>query len=112
MPKPLSEHDEEPQKKIQDNDWQPLGRIVEQEAKRMLSEANVVPDPKLVAEGWKRRFIGDARQTKEATELYQQLGFEVHAEPVSAEEMGGDCDDCRVLILLEFKTIYTRPKRA
>ena len=108
----MSEHDDDSGTKSRGSDAKPLGRIVEQEARRVLSEASLEPDPKLVAEGWERRFIGDARQTKEATELYQQLGFEVHAEPVSAEEMGGECDDCRVLILLEFKTLYTRPKRA
>ena len=112
MPKQLTEHDEDSGNKSRSNDVQSLGRVVEQEARRVLSAASLVADPKLVAEGWERRFIGDARQTKEATELYQQLGYEVHAEPVSAEEMGGECDDCRVLILLEFKTIYTRPKRA
>lgn len=108
----MSEHDEGSGAKSRGDDVEPLGRIVEQEARRVLSEASLEPDPKLVADGWERRFIGDARQTKEATELYEELGFEVHAEPVRAEEMGGECDDCRVLILLEFKTIYTRPKRA
>ena len=87
-----------------------LGLIVEQEARRFFSEAQLKPDPELVAQGWQPRFIGDARQTKEATELYQELGFEVRAEPVPADEMGDDCSDCQVLILLQFKTIYTRKK--
>lgn len=90
---------------------QTLGIIVEQEAKRFFSEAQLKPDPALVAEGWQPRFIADARQTKEATELYEQLGFEVRAEPVPAEQMGDECSDCQVLLLLQFKTIYTRKKR-
>ncbi|MFQ5614107.1 MAG: hypothetical protein ACE5H9_18455 [Anaerolineae bacterium] len=89
----------------------PLSLVVEQEARRVLSEAQLEPDPALVAEGWERRFIGDARQVKEAMELYAELGYEVRAEPVQAEEMGEDCDDCQLLILLQFKTIYTRKKR-
>jgi hypothetical protein len=89
----------------------PLGLIVEQEARRALSEAQLEPDPTLVAEGWERRFIADARQTREAIELYTQLGYEVRAEPVRLEEMGDDCEDCQILVLLQFKTIYTRKKR-
>jgi len=87
-----------------------LGLIVEQEARRFFSEAQLKPDPALVAEGWQPRFIADARQTKEATELYEELGFDVRAEPVPVEDMGEDCSDCQVLILLQFKTIYTRKK--
>ena len=87
-----------------------LSLIVEQEARRFFSEAQLKPDPVLVAEGWQPRFIADARQTKEATELYQELGFEVRAEPVPVKDMGDDCSDCQVLILLQFKTIYTRKK--
>ncbi len=87
-----------------------LSLVVEQEARRFFSEAQIKPDPALVAEGWQPRFIGDGRQVKEATELYEELGFEVRAEPVPAEQMGDDCTDCQVLILLQFKTIYTRKK--
>jgi hypothetical protein len=97
--------------KPQQNDVESLGLIVEQEAKRSFSEAQLKPDPALVAEGWQPRFIGDARQTKEAMELYAELGFEVRAEPVPAEQMGDECSDCQVLMLLQFKTIYTRKIR-
>jgi hypothetical protein len=87
-----------------------LSSLVEQEARRVLAEAQLQPNPALVAAGWERRFIADARQAKEALELYSQLGFEVLAEPVQASEMGEDCEDCQVLVLLQFKTIYTRKK--
>jgi len=87
-----------------------LGLIVEQEARRFFSEAQLKPDPALVAEGWQPRFIADARQTREATELYTQLGFEVRTEPVPAEELGDECSDCQALVLFQFKTIYTRKK--
>ncbi len=95
-----------------DNPQQPnaqkLGAIVQQEAHRMLSEAQLAPNPQLIAAGWERRFIGDARQIKEATELYEQLGFEVLTEPVEADEFDDDCGDCQLLAMLKFQTIYTR----
>lgn len=88
-----------------------LSRIVEQEARRFFGEAQIKPDPSLVAAGWNPRFIADARQAREAMELYRQLGFEVRAEPVPVEQLGDQCSDCQVLILLQFKAIYTRKKR-
>ena len=89
----------------------PLGAMVEGEAKRAFSEAQLAPDPQRLADGWERRFITDARRAEEATELYEQLGFEVAADPIRPEELGDECDDCQ-LALLQFKTIYTRPRRA
>ena len=89
-----------------------LGPIVEQEAKRILSEAQLQPDPARLADGWERRFIADGRRAEEMMELYRQLGFEVVADPVRPEQMSDDCEDCKLLMLLEFKTIYTRKPRA
>ncbi len=89
-----------------------LGSIVEQEARRALSEAQLAPDPKRLADGWERRFIADGQRAREMMELYRQLGFEVCADPVTPEQVGDDCADCRLLMLLEFKTIYTRKHRA
>ncbi len=40
--------------------------------------------------------------------LYRELGFEVCADPVTPEQVGDDCADCRLLMVLAFKTIYTR----
>ncbi|HSM09320.1 MAG TPA: hypothetical protein VLA33_09920 [Gemmatimonadota bacterium] len=85
-----------------------LGAIVEGEARRMLSEAHLHPDPARVADGWERRFVTDAKRAAEAVELYESLGFEVVADPVRPEEMGEQCDTCRLLVLLKFRTIYTR----
>ncbi|MBE0591396.1 MAG: hypothetical protein IH616_03215 [Gemmatimonadales bacterium] len=87
-----------------------LGPIVEQEARRILSEAQLAPDPQRVADGWERRFVADGRRAEEMIELYRELGFEVCADPVRPEQVGDDCADCRLLMLLEFKTIYTRKK--
>ena len=85
-----------------------LGSIVQQEARRVLSESGLAPDPTRLADGWERRFIADGQRAREMMELYRQLGFEVCADPVTPEQVGDDCADCRLLMLLEFQTIYTR----
>ena len=85
-----------------------LHHVVSAEARRVLSQAQLRPDPERVAAGWERRFITDARRAEELTALYRELGFEVAADPVRPEELGDDCEDCRLITLLQFKTIYTR----
>jgi hypothetical protein len=64
----------------------------------------------LVAEGWERRFVTDGRRAAEVVELYEELGYEVRAEPVRQEELENDCEDCQLIVLMQFKTIYTRKK--
>ena len=88
-----------------------LGMFVEREAKRVLSEQQLQADPELVSEGWERRFVADARRAEEAMELYEQLGFEVRAEPAQTEELPDDCVDCQLLLMFQFKTVYTRKQR-
>jgi hypothetical protein len=83
---------------------------LEHSADRVLSEAQLQPNPALVAQGWERRFIADEHRAKEAMELYSQLGFEVRAEAVSPEELDDDCQDCRAVIAYRFCTIYTRKR--
>lgn len=73
-----------------------------------LAELEPPPDPKLVAEGWERRFTVDGRRLKEFAALYASLGFEVHVVPLRPEEVDPDCGDCRLAALLQFSTIYTR----
>lgn len=85
-----------------------LRAIVEGEARRMLSEAHLHPDPARVADGWERRFVTDAVRAADAVALYESLGFEVVTDSVRPEEMGGRCDACRLLVLMQFRTIYTR----
>lgn len=85
-----------------------LGFVVQQEAHRILSEAQLQPDPELVAAGWERRFTADGRRAQEMVELYTQLGYEVHLEPVRADDFEDECEQCTLLALLAFVTIYTR----
>ena len=87
-----------------------LSALVGQEAHRVLSESQIAPDPKRLADGWERRFIADGFRADEMVALYEELGFEVAADPVLPEQLTDDCQDCRLLILLDFKTIYTRKR--
>ena len=85
-----------------------LTHLVAREADRTLSAEQLAPDPARVAEGWVRRFVADGRRADEALALYRSLGFEAVADPIRQEELRPGCDDCKVVTLLHFKTIYTR----
>jgi hypothetical protein len=85
-----------------------MGPVVEQEARRLLSEAQLEADPELLAAGWERRFVADGQRACEATELYEQLGYEVCTRSLGPDELGDECEDCKLIALLQFQTIYTR----
>lgn len=87
-----------------------LGRVIESEVRRVLSQDQFAPDPVLIAQGWERRFMTDARKAEEAMELYSSLGYEVCAKPVESEQVANECEDCQLLMRLQFQTIYTRRK--
>ena len=89
----------------------PLRLIVEGEARRVLSDAQIEADPARIADGWERRFIADGPRAEEMMRLYEELGYEVAADPIRVEQIGGDCEDCQLLIRLQFKLIYTRRAR-
>lgn len=85
-----------------------LSGVVSREARRVLSEAQLTPDPARLAAGWERRFITDATRLEEVVSLYEEAGFEVCADPIRREEFPDGCDDCQLLALMQFRTIYTR----
>lgn len=87
-----------------------LGLVVEQEARRTFTEAQLAADPARVAAGWERRFVTDASRAREAMDLYEELGYEVCADPVQAESLQDECRDCWLVTQLRFVTIYTRTK--
>lgn len=66
------------------------------------------PDPRLVAEGWERRFMADSQRLNEFKDLYISMGYEVRAEPVRPEEIGPECGDCRLVLCRLYFTLYTR----
>jgi hypothetical protein len=78
--------------------------------RRILSEAQLQPNSSLIAQGWERRFTADEQRAKEAMQLYNQLGYEVRAEPVLPEELQDDCSDCKTVVSYYFQTIYTRKR--
>jgi hypothetical protein len=69
------------------------------------------PDPKLVAAGWERRFIADARMVREAIATYKELGYEVRLEPFNTEVLRDECGGCKELFE-KFSVIYTRKKKS
>ncbi len=68
------------------------------------------PDPKLVAEGWERRFMTNVARLNEYIELYTALGFDVRAEPVRSDEVDPECNDCRLILYQQIVTLYTRKR--
>ena len=90
----------------------PLASIVREEALRALAQTQIGADPARLAEGWVRRFVVEARRAPEYLDLYVSLGFEVVADAVRREQVADECDDCRIALLMEFQTIYTRPRGA
>lgn len=65
-------------------------------------------DPARLAAGWERRFVADPRRAHEAAALYVALGFEVALDDLRESELPAGCTDCRLPMLLSFKTLYTR----
>ncbi|MFQ5706609.1 MAG: hypothetical protein ACE5HO_04120 [bacterium] len=68
-------------------------------------------DPELLAAGWERRFIADARMARDAIDTYGDLGYEVRLEPIDPEGLRDECSGCKVLFK-HFSAVYTRKKPA
>jgi hypothetical protein len=68
-------------------------------------------EDELKKEGWEKQFTYDEPRLSEAVELYMSLGYEVHLESPSEEEVVGDCGICYEGALEKYKTIYTRKKK-
>ena len=77
-------------------------------ASRWLHGGPAEPNPVLLAGGWERRFVTDGMRSKEVIDLYRQLGFEVRLEPILPTEVPDGCTDCQLVVLFQFKTVYTR----
>jgi hypothetical protein len=75
-----------------------------------LPDLNFEADPRLVADGWERRFMADSQRANEAVELYTSLGYEVRAESVLPSELSDLCTDCKLVVCSTYVTIYTRKK--
>ncbi len=74
-------------------------------------------EDELIKEGWEKRFVADEPRLSEMAQMYEETGFEVHLEPVSAveklDEGNEDCQQCRICFEgadNQYKVIFTRPK--
>ena len=68
-------------------------------------------DHKLIKQGWQKRTTIDISRSQEIIKEYEKLGFEVHLEPVTKEEIGKECGNCYLNKIDQFKTIYVRKKQ-
>ena len=82
------------------------------EKRNSIPEVHFDPDPELVKQGWERRFITDPDQVKDTLQLYTDLGFEIHIEPVKPTELSAICGECRLVTCNTFVTIYTRKSKS
>ncbi|MDH3733388.1 MAG: hypothetical protein OEU54_07620 [Gemmatimonadota bacterium] len=64
-------------------------------------------DEELEASGWLRRFTGSPPRLQEIRELYEGLGWEVHLDELSEDELPEGCGDCTLALSL-FRVVYTR----
>lgn len=69
-------------------------------------------EPALTAAGWRPRFLADAERTEEAVRLYESLGFETLARPLTPESLGALCGECQVVACQRYTLIYTRREGA
>lgn len=67
---------------------------------------------RLADEGWVRRFTACGPRLEEMVQAYQEIGFEVHLEPVALEAVSDDaCHQCFLVQSGLLFTVFTRPDR-
>ena len=85
-----------------------LASLVRGEALRSEASGRIRPDPARIAAGWERRFVIEKGRAADLTRLYLQAGFEVAQDPVPPELLDDECVDCRLVVNLEYVSLYTR----
>ena len=64
----------------------------------------------LEAQGWVRQFTVETERADEYVELYESLGNEVRAEPVTPDlQVAEECATCLLAACDRYVVIYTRP---
>jgi hypothetical protein len=86
----------------------PLTSLVRAEAARAAAQTRIRPDPSRLEEGWQRRFVVEARRVQEYVGVYETMGFETVVDPVRPEQVEDECGDCRLMLISDFRVIYTR----
>jgi hypothetical protein len=69
---------------------------------------SVQDDPELLAQGWVRRFMAAPERAREATDLYEAMGFEVKAVDLTPADFGPNCTECGSGLCQSYVLIYTR----
>ncbi len=73
-------------------------------------ERSIPADPKLVAEGWIRRYLADPARAKESIDLYTSMGYEVKAQKLTPSDLGPKCGGCAPVVCNSCVLIYTHKK--
>jgi hypothetical protein len=73
-------------------------------------------EEELIAAGWEKRFVACEPRLSEMVEMYGEIGFEVHLEPLPSNEAmsmeGCDANSCMVCFDVDrerYRIIFTRP---
>jgi hypothetical protein len=73
-----------------------------------MNDPQMTLDRRLAEEGWERRSVLSEPRLSEAVKEYEDLGFEVHLEPVQSGDPETGCDACFPADDTS-RIIYTRP---
>lgn len=69
-------------------------------------------EEELRSQGWQRRGVATGGRLLEIKSLYEEIGLEVHLEPLAAVRDGyNGCTRCYDGHEEEYQVIYTRPRR-
>ena len=63
----------------------------------------------LEKEGWLRQFVADEAQAKDAVEIYDLLGYEVHLQPLNHKRFKKSVSSGRSQD--HYQIVYIRPKK-
>lgn len=77
-------------------------------------------EEELIRAGWEKRFVACEPRLSEMVEIYEEIGFEVHLEPLpSKEELEREgtssCEESNCTVCFDadserYRTIFTRPR--
>lgn len=65
-------------------------------------------DEELGRAGWTRRFIASGDRLRETCAQYEEIGFEVHLEPLRPDEASPECRACMTAAKEDSRIVYVR----
>ncbi|HUU87754.1 hypothetical protein JJE00_06605 [Candidatus Bathyarchaeota archaeon] len=65
----------------------------------------------LEKDGWIKRTTIDEPRLSEIILEYESLGYEVHLEPVTLEDLGEECKKCYQSQIDKLKNVYVRKSK-